>query len=194
MKTAALSAFGLSILFALPLLSRIGAVYAPLMLLCIGAGIFYTGGKKPLGYLGLGDLMVFLFYGPVAVCCTALALLLYLPAQLLLLSLIPGFLSCALLCINNLRDADEDRLCGKMTLVARFGRGFGKGLYLFYLLGATLILLQWSVGACLALGALCIPPLAIVLKGGANLNRALGMTAGLLSLYTLYVCYALLYL
>ncbi len=195
MRNAAVAAFSLSIVSAVPLLMRIGVAYIPLMLLCILAGIFYTGGKRPLGYLGLGDLLVFVFYGPVAVCCTALTLLLYLPLELLYLSLAPGFLSCAILCINNLRDADEDRKCGKMTLVARFGKTFGRVQYICYLLGAGIVLL-FSQGLLPALlfAILTRKPITIVLKKETDLNAALGMTAFLLTAYTLFLCYAFLWL
>jgi 1,4-dihydroxy-2-naphthoate octaprenyltransferase len=195
MRNAALATFSLAILFAIPLLMRIGTAYIPLMLLCILAGVCYTGGKRPLGYMGLGDLLVFVFYGPVAVCCTALALLLYLPMQLLILSLAPGFLSCAILCINNLRDADEDRKCGKMTLVARFGKRFGQAQYLCCLLGAAIILFATQgLLPSLLFAALTIKPISIVLKKHAELNAALGMTAFLLTAYTLFLCYAFLWL
>ncbi len=190
MRYAALALFGISILSSIPLLMRLGTSYIPLMLLCILAGIAYTGGKRPLGYLGLGDLLVFVFYGPVAVCCTALALLLYFPEKLLILSLAPGFLSCAILCINNLRDEIEDRKCGKMTLVARFGQTFGRTQYVCYLLGASVILfLAHGLLPSLLFAALAIKPTFIVLtKKQEELNPALGLTALLLTIYTLFSC------
>src|SRR5262249_5376121 len=125
MRNAACGAFLFALLCATPLLLRIGIAYLPLALLCPLAGALYTGGKRPLGYLGLGDPLVLIFYGPVAVCCTALALLQYVPDRLFILSLAPGFLSSALLCVTSMRDIAEDRKCGKMTLVARFGYNFG---------------------------------------------------------------------
>lgn len=195
MRNAALIGFVLAVLTALPLILRIGVAYLPLMLLCPLAGILYTGGKRPLGYFGLGDLFVFVFYGPVAVCFTALALLLYIPQGLLFLSTITGFLSCAILCINNLRDADEDSKCGKMTLVARFGKSFGQGLYLFYLFGAALPLFAMQGIAALILYALFAAlPAFIILKKPEQLSRAFTMTMLLLTAITFYLCYAFLWL
>lgn len=202
MRNAAFIAFGFSLLCALPLLLRIGITYLPLAILCPLAGIFYTGGKRPLGYLGLGDLLVFVFYGPIAVSCTALALLLYWPKHLLLASLAPGLLSCALLAINNLRDHEEDRKCGKMTLIARFGPLFGKLQTLAYLLlgiALTPLALVFS-GMPLSLLRLCwLIPFALhvarlIFKDPMEHSRALPATSAILALYTFGWCYVLLYL
>jgi 1,4-dihydroxy-2-naphthoate polyprenyltransferase len=133
MRNAAMAAFLCAAFIAVPLILRIGIGFTPLMLLCILCGILYTGGKKPLGYLGLGDLLVLVFYGPVATCCTVYAHLMLVPSDAWLASLPPGLLCCALLCINNLRDVAEDRKAGKMTLVARFGERFGQWEYLLIL-------------------------------------------------------------
>lgn len=202
MRNASFGAFGFALLCALPLLLRIGAAYTPLALLCPIAGILYTGGKRPLGYLGLGDLLVFVFYGPVAVCCTALALLLYIPDHLFLASLAPAFLSCALLAVANLRDAEEDRKCGKMTLIARFGTLFGKIQYLSYLfLGIGLVPLFLVLRGMpdFLLRLLWLSPLALfavrtVFKHPEKHGLALATTSALLALYTLGWCYVLLYI
>jgi len=201
MRNAAFGAFAFALLCAIPLLLRIGVLYLPLTLLCPVAGALYTGGKRPLGYLGLGDPLVLIFYGPVAVCCTALALLLYLPEHLFLLSLAPGFLACALLCVTSLRDIDEDRKCGKMTLVARFGYNFGKWQYAVYLALAGLIPLllvfQGETSSLLRLWWLipfALTAIVTVFKYPEQHARALKLTSALLALYTLGCCYVLLYL
>ena len=186
MRNGAFFAFGLAILCALPLLFRLGMVYLPLALLCPILGTLYTGGKRPLGYLGLGDLLVFVFYGPVATCCTALVLRPVFSNELFLASLAPGFLSCALLAVNNLRDWEEDRKCGKMTLIARFGPVFGKAQYICYLvLGLGLFQFWW------------LAPLAAIatrMVWKRQYEKALPATSALLALYTLGWCYAMLYL
>ncbi len=202
MRNAAFGTFGFALLVALPLLFRIGMAYLPLAILCPIAGALYTGGKKPLGYLGLGDLLVFVFYGPVAVCCTAFALLLTVPENLFLSSLSPGLLSCALLAVANLRDWEEDRKCGKMTLIARFGPLFGKLQYLTYLfLGIVLVPLAlvlsgmpFSLLRIWWTWPLVFLAVRLVFKDPLQHERALPITSAILLLYTLIWCYVLLYI
>ena len=189
MRNAAVYAFLFAALSATPLLMRIGFSFIPLMLLCIVCGILYTGGKKPLGYLGLGEILVLIFYGPVATCCTAYAHLLFLPPETWVASLAPGLLSCAILCINNLRDAVEDRKAGKMTLVARFGERFGQWEYLFLLLGVAFVPLFLSDNQPLYLLLFLLFPLAkksvqIVFQRPEEIHFAFAQTVRLLILYT----------
>jgi 1,4-dihydroxy-2-naphthoate octaprenyltransferase len=196
MRNAAYGALTVAALFSVSLLWRIGFSYFPLMLLCLLSALLYTGGKKPLGYLGLGDLLVLVFYGPVATCFTVLALTLSIPIEALIASLAPGFLSCAILTTNNLRDKEEDMAANKMTLIARFGESFGKWEYTVCLFVAFLVPLllmfsfPWTLATWLLL-PLTKEPLTIVWKRKAELNRALPLTARLLALYTLVFCAAL---
>ncbi len=193
MRNGAFSAFGLAILCALPLLLRLGFAYLPLALLCPLLGTLYTGGKRPLGYMGLGDLLVFVFYGPVATCATALVLHSGFSKELFLASLAPGLLSSALLAVNNLRDWEEDRKCGKMTLVARFGPVFGKAEYLACLiLGIGFVPFSLSMLRLWWLAPLAVFAARLVFKG--EHQKALPATSALLALYTLSWCYAVLYL
>ena len=95
----------------------------------ITAGIAYTGGPYPLGYYGLGDVFVFIFFGLIAVSGTY-----YLQTQTvnelsLWMGAIMGMLSTAILVVNNIRDADTDKLSGKNTLAVRFGKEFSKIQY-----------------------------------------------------------------
>ena len=180
MRNAAFGAFLCAFLIALPLLARIGFVFLPLALSAIASGILYTGGKKPLGYLGLGELLVFIFYGPVAVCGTFLTLTGSLSIEALTTSAIPGLLSCAILCANNLRDASEDRKAKKMTLVARFGDRFGQIEYLLCLVLAAL--LSWKLAPIVLLFS--IKPLQIVFQKKDEIGRVLPLTARLLAIYT----------
>ena len=204
MRNASFGLFFLAACISMPIIGRIGLKYIPLMLLCIFCGIFYTGGKKPLGYMGFGDLLVFLFFGPVATCCTILSQILFIPPEAFIASLIPGCMSCAILCVNNLRDMIEDRQAKKLTLVARFGARFGKieyGFCLFVAAMAPLLLVCNGWPASFLIVWLVLPlavePLQIVFHPCPDLNRALMLTARMFAIYTIIFClaiYAHLYL
>ena len=103
------------------------------------AGIAYTGGPYPLGYNGLGDIFVMLFFGFVAVVGTAWVNLLEMPALAFWAAIPVGALSTNILAVNNLRDREGDAAVGKRTLVARFGRRFGEVEY------ALMLLLAYAV-------------------------------------------------
>jgi 1,4-dihydroxy-2-naphthoate octaprenyltransferase len=94
---------------------------------------------KPLGYLGLGDLLVLFYFGPVAVGGTYYVQHLHCPLSILICSFAPGLLSTAILIANNLRDEASDRKAGKKTLVVRWGKRFGQIEYSLCLLGAFAI-------------------------------------------------------
>ena len=195
MRNSAFGSFLTAFLFACPLILRIGLEFFPLALLCILLGIFYTGGKRPLGYLGLGDLLVFVFYGPIATSLTVLTQLGRIPDAAWISALIPGAFSCAILCINNLRDIESDIAANKMTLAARFGRRFGVWEYI------CCLAIGFSAPAILALSQniptfwflflllpLAIQPLRIVLHKPDELNSALSLTAQLFTAITLLFC------
>jgi 1,4-dihydroxy-2-naphthoate polyprenyltransferase len=156
------------------------------------AAVAYTGGPYPLGYHGLGDLFVFVFFGPVAVCGTAFVHLGAVPALAVLYSLPLGLLSTNILIVNNLRDHTTDRACGKRTTVVRFGPTVARANYVLDLL-LSFGLVVWScavghVGPWPLLVLLTIPPAALVARSvlsseGAALNRALARTAQVLFLF-----------
>jgi 1,4-dihydroxy-2-naphthoate polyprenyltransferase len=157
-------------------------------LLSILAGWAYTGGPVPLGYLGLGEFFVLLFFGFVAVGGTVWVQALRLPPATWLSALSVGCTGTSLIVVNNLRDVDTDRRAGKHTLAARFGVRFGRAEYACVLALAFLApMLAWALGqtgpqVLLSLAALplAIPPLRLVLRQrGAALNRALGGSARL---------------
>jgi len=112
-------------------------------LLC---AVAYTGGPYPLGYHGLGDLFVFIFFGLVAVCATFYVQAGHLTPDSLLCAVPIGLLAVNILVANNYRDAETDRLAGKRTLVVRLGRGFAKAQFIVAHLVAltlpTLLLLR----------------------------------------------------
>jgi len=185
----ALAAVGWAILTV-----RGGWIVAVLGVASILSGIFYTAGPKPLGYLGLGEVFVFIFFGPVAVTGCYYVQTLSIPPAAVLAGIGPGLLSTAILTVNNLRDVQSDRRSGKKTLAVRFGVGFARMEYLLAILGAALmpiiIYLQapghpWLLLAsfsCLA----ALPVIRVVLTRheGPALNRALAQTGALLLGYS----------
>ncbi len=161
--------------------------------LSIAAGIAYTAGPVPLAYLGVADLAVFVFFGFVAVCGTALVQIGFVPTHAWSASLPVGALSTAMLTINNLRDRVGDKQSGKKTFAVRFGRRAAIGqctvLYAvaystpvaFAIANRSAVLLLPLISLPLAFG----PLLAIFRGQGAILSRALGHTARLLLVFSL---------
>lgn len=134
MLQASLFSFGWALFIAIPLMLIAGLWSFFLAAACVIFGILYTGGPKPLGYLGFGELLVFSFFGPIATCGTYFLQTGHFNFPIFVASLSPGFLSCAILIANNLRDEKSDRAANKMTLIARFGKNFGKIEYALALL------------------------------------------------------------
>jgi 1,4-dihydroxy-2-naphthoate polyprenyltransferase len=121
------------------LIFRAGLPIIFIGILSLLAGYFYTGGPRPLGYVGLGDILVLIFFGPVAVAGTYYVNTLEFASLPVILGLTPGLLAAALLCANNIRDYENDKKHNKNTLVVRFGKTFGKVEYIFSLLIAITI-------------------------------------------------------
>jgi 1,4-dihydroxy-2-naphthoate octaprenyltransferase len=113
----------------------------------IAAAYLYTGGPRPYGYLGLGDLAVFLFFGPGAVAGTYYVQALSVSSLALLASIPIGALATAILVVNNLRDIETDERAGKRTLAVRLGDARTRAYYQALLLVAYLVpLLLWAQG------------------------------------------------
>jgi 1,4-dihydroxy-2-naphthoate polyprenyltransferase len=154
--------------------------------------VAYTGGPYPLGYHGLGDLLVFLFFGPVAVCGTVFVHLGHVPELAVLYSVPLGLLSTNILIVNNLRDQATDRKAGKRTLVVRFGAQFGRWHYLVGLLLAYVLVawpaLRQKAGPWSLLPLFTALPAARIARGvwqaeGATLNPLLARSAQLVFLF-----------
>ena len=126
MKKGTAIAFSIAALVASPLIVSSGLWSIGILIAAIACGILYTGGPKPLGYLGLGEVFVFLFFGPVAMCGAFFVQAGTLSTSVIVASLSPGLLSCSLIIANNLRDFETDRKANKKTLVVRFGKLFGQ--------------------------------------------------------------------
>ncbi len=109
----------------------------------IAAAIKYTVGSNPYGYRGLGDVFVFLFFGPVGVLGTYYLLSGVLDAEPMLLAMTTGFYSTAVLNLNNLRDHVNDAASGKQTLVVKMGFRKGKVYHTFLILTGSLSLCVW---------------------------------------------------
>jgi 1,4-dihydroxy-2-naphthoate octaprenyltransferase len=170
--------------------------------LSIAAGVLYTGGPRPYGYAGLGEVFVFLFFGLVAVNGSYYVQVESLDALPLGLSIAIGFLATAILVVNNVRDLETDRRAGKMTLAVRMGRDNAVTLYRLLVLGAFVVLpiaLVAGESSLLPLIGLLALPLAIkpmrVMSertDGPALNGALAATGALLGAYSLLVTAGLL--
>ncbi len=101
---------------------------------CVAAAWFYTGGPRPYGYRGLGEVFVFLFFGVVAVAGTAYVQMRELSWLGLAASVPAGLLACALLMVNNLRDIRTDLTAGKRTLAVMLGDARSRTAYVLTLL------------------------------------------------------------
>lgn len=139
MKRATIVAFGFAVLAGIYLTYRGGWPILMIGIFSILFGILYTAGPYPLGYNGLGDGFVLIFFGLVAVGGTYYVQTLSINSMVLLAGLGPGLLSTTLLCVNNLRDLENDRKAGKKTLPVRFGRRFGQLEYLGTLFLAAVV-------------------------------------------------------
>ena len=126
---AAALCFAAAVCVGLFLVAAGGWPVVAIGLLSILAGWAYTGGPAPLGYLGLGEAFVLLFFGFVAVGGTVWVQALRLPSATWLVALSVGCTATLLIVVNNLRDIDTDRRAGKHTLAARFGQRFARGEY-----------------------------------------------------------------
>ncbi|MFB6161501.1 MAG: 1,4-dihydroxy-2-naphthoate polyprenyltransferase [Haloferacaceae archaeon] len=172
-------------------------------LLSVASGIAYTGGPYPLGYHGLGDVFVFVFFGLVAVAGTfyvqaasAVAGVPVappsgtIPLAAVVAGLPPAALSTNILAVNNLRDREDDARADKRTIVVRFGRGAGRAEYLAMLAVAYLVPLWFlarGYGLVVLLPLLTLPYAVSVTRtvltetAGAALNPALERTGKLLA-------------
>ncbi len=146
----------------------------------------YTGGKKPYGYIGFGELSVFVFFGLVATIGSYYIQSEELNWQIFLLSIPVGCLSCAVLVINNLRDLSNDKLVGKRTLAVILGDKKTRNFYIVLLVISQLVSISAAVIDIKMLFTLiCIPMTVNVIKkiatgvGGIELIPILGKTARL---------------
>ena len=195
-------AFAVAVACGIYLAAVAGLVILLIGAVSIAAGVLYTGGPRPYGYAGLGEVFVFLFFGLVAVNGSYYVQLERLDALPLGLSIAVGFIATAILVVNNVRDLETDRRAGKMTLAVRMGRHNAVVLYRSLVLGAFVVLpisLAAGAGSWLPLiGLLALPmafgPMRAMTNrtDGPALNGALAKTGALLGVFSLLVSIGLL--
>lgn len=176
-RAAAFGCFGLAAVFGLVLVALAGQWWLiGVGAACILAAWYYTGGKHPYGYFGLGEVFVFIFFGLVATVGTAYVQLGQAPWPAWTAGTGMGALACAVLVCNNLRDIANDKAAGKRTLETRLGE---RGSRIFYAILAVIAVLAviataagttWWALAGLAMVIFLIPATQHVLGGGQGLT------------------------
>jgi 1,4-dihydroxy-2-naphthoate octaprenyltransferase len=192
---ATYATFGLAVACGLYLVAVAGIELLIVGIASIAAGVLYTGGPKPYGYEGLGEIFVFAFFGVVAVTGSAFAQLEAWPWEAFVLSVPVGLLAAAILVVNNVRDIESDRRAGKRTLAVRLGRERGRLIYALMVYGAYVVApLPWLFGALspwlllpwlsLALAITCVRTVREH-ADGPTLNEMLARTGMLQLLFSL---------
>jgi 1,4-dihydroxy-2-naphthoate octaprenyltransferase len=192
---AAIIVFTLAAAAGLFLVYRGGWPIVIIGLASIACGILYTAGPVALGYIGVADLFVLIFFGPVALAGTYYVQTLHMSWLVILAGVPFGMISTAILTVNNLRDVESDKKGGKKTLAARFGRTFARFEYLLMLIGAAavaaVIVVLGAKRAFLLLAIAYLLPAVPVIKDvfkttdGEKLNDALAATGRLLVIFGL---------
>jgi 1,4-dihydroxy-2-naphthoate octaprenyltransferase len=183
--------FGVAVLCGVYLVYLAGPILLAIGAASILAGVLYTGGPRPYGYEGLGEVFVFLFFGIVAVTGSYYVQAEEVTWEAFVLAVPVGLLASSILVVNNIRDLESDRRAGKRTLAVRLGRERARTLYGLMVYGAFVTApAPWVAGALSAwlLLPLVLLPVAVSLvrlvrrhSDGPTLNRALART-GMLQL------------
>ena len=191
-RAAAFMCFGVAALAGLVLVALSGYWW----LLFVGAASIaaawlYTGGPRPYGYAGLGEVFVFIFFGVVPVLGTLYVQTGMVDVKAVLASIGVGSLACAILVTNNLRDIPTDREAGKRTLAVRLGDRRTRGLFGVLIIVAFAVVLAMAIGGAWVLLGLLAAPWAIrpvrVVAGGAS---GPGLIPALVSTGNLVIAYA----
>jgi len=141
-------AFGVAVLSGVYLIATAGWELLLVGAASILAGVLYTGGPRPYGYEGLGEVFVFLFFGVVAVAGSYFAQTEALEWEALALAVPVGLLASAILVVNNVRDLETDRRAGKRTLAVRLGRERARWLFVAMVAGAFVTApVPWLLGS-----------------------------------------------
>jgi 1,4-dihydroxy-2-naphthoate octaprenyltransferase len=190
-------AFGVAIAAGIYLATVAGWIIIIVGVASIAAGVLYTGGPRPYGYAGLGELFVFLFFGLVAVNGSYYVQLERLDWVPFGLSVAVGCLATAILVVNNVRDIETDRRSQKNTLAVRLGRQCARRLYLALVALAYVALFDtlafnggpwWALLGFLSLPLAVRPARAVMTRtDGPALNGALAGTGALLGAFSLAV-------
>ena len=194
-------AFAIAVAAGAYLIALVGWELLAIGAASILAGVLYTGGPRPYGYEGLGELFVFGFFGVVAVTGSYYVQTEELGWLVLGLSVPVGLLAAAILVVNNIRDLDTDRRAGKRTLAVRLGRDRARRLFVLtvtlpFAIVVTLAAIDARPELALALlAAPLVPPLVRTVSSrtdGPSLNGALARCGALLALFSLLLSAGLL--
>ena len=173
-KLAAFASFGVAALAGLVLAATTAWWLVAIGAVSVLAAWFYTGGRSPYGYRGLGEVMVFVFFGLVAVVGTTYVQTESFDLPSLYAAVGIGALACAILVVNNLRDIASDREVGKRTLAVTLGPERTRGLYALLVLAAAVTVVAVAAATSwwvlLGLGFLLrmVAPLRTVLSGATG--------------------------
>ena len=194
-------AFGIAVAAGAYLIAIAGWELLVVGLASIAAGVLYTGGPRPYGYEGLGELFVFGFFGIVAVVGSYYVQVEELRGLAFSLAVPVGLLAAAILMVNNIRDIDTDQRAGKRTLAVRLGRHRARRLFA----AAIYVPFLWVVGVAIGAGVpwlllvwLCAPLAPPLVRAvatrtdGPSLNRALAGAGQLLAAYSVLLSAGLL--
>jgi 1,4-dihydroxy-2-naphthoate octaprenyltransferase len=164
---------------------------------CLLAGWLYTGGPRPYGYLGLGEVFVFLFFGLVATIGTVYVETLRVTPLAILIGSAMGFIATAILILNNLRDIDTDAAAGKRTLATRIGRPRTRVLLIALVCAAfaipVLLVLFKLASATVLLVALAIPIAAVPVRIAYSATAGPPLVSALKRMAIAELAYALLF-
>jgi len=195
-RLAAIAAFGVAGVVGLALslatdwrLLLVGAA-------CALAGWLYTGGPRPYGYLGLGEIFVFVFFGLVATCGTVYVESLRITPLAVLVGCGIGFLATAILVLNNIRDIETDAAAGKRTLATRIGRDRTLVLLVVIVCAAfavpIVILVLGLAGVTVMLVHFAIPVAAVPVRTAFASRGGPALVAALKRMAAAEIAYALL--
>ena len=196
-KSAAFISFGVAAVAGLGLAITTSWWLIAVGAISIAAAWGYTGGKNPYGYMGLGEIFVFIFFGLVATVGSFYVQAEEITAQSLLAGVIVGSLACAILVINNIRDRAKDEVVGKRTLAVRLGDKRSRGLYSVLVI-APYVLTAGFGTPWIWLTILTLPMTVSILKAlrsgiqGVDLIALLGKTGKLQMLFCLALSLALI--
>jgi len=171
-RNAAVVAFGVAAVAGLVLAIAVDLRLLIVGAVCLAAGALYTGGPRPYGYSGLGEVAVLVFFGIVATAGSTYVQLEGVPAAAWWAGVALGLLACGVLLTNNIRDIDGDRVAGKRTFAVRVGGAAARRVYVVCLIVAFAcvvavgVLYPWALLALLAL-PLAVPPAGGVLTATA---------------------------
>lgn len=193
-KNAFILVFLIAVLASFYLVFRGGLPIVIIGILSIVSGVLYTAGPKPLGYIGMGELFVLIFFGPVPVAGTYYIQSLEWNTTAVLSGFASGFLSVSMLAVNNYRDIQTDKETGKCTLAVLLGETFARYEYLVSILAAFLMPVfiylrnpsHPKILLCALLSLIAIPVIKNVLTktGGPALNSVLADTGKLMLIYS----------